>query len=250
MASDDYSEYNLTTNTDIYGILRKLALNKQKIHIQITDTLKKYQSQIIDVDIETLSFNLDHLTPEEGNKVITAGNRFHIEAKYQGANISFRVNNRMSYQPEHKQYRVEFPSEITYLQRRSCYRVETSANNIQVHLGTDLDSRVASGKLVDLSSAGFKARFELAKDKTLKLNKQYPLSRLSFPNGQTLKLSLIRHHVEYANRQILYGFRILEISPMEQRYLDQNIQQLQWQQNQEDESDKEDEDFLELPDDI
>lgn len=246
MASDDYSEYNLTATTDIYGILRKLAINKQVIHIQITDTFKKYQSQIIDVDIETLSFNLQRLTPEEGNAVINAGNRFHIEAQYQGAKISFRVNNRMSYQPEHKQYRVEFPSEITYLQRRSCFRVETSANDIHVHLGTDLDDRVATGRLLDLSSDGFKARFEMTQDKKLKLNKKYPLSRLRFADGQTLKLSLIRHHVEYANRQILYGFRILEISPMEQRYLDQNIQQLQWQQNQK----EDDESQLELPDDI
>lgn len=246
MANDNYSEYSLTTNADIYGILRKLALNKQVIHIQIADTFKKYQSQIIDVDIETLSFNLEHLTPEEGNRVITAGNRFHIEAQYQGANISFRVNNRMSYQPEHKQYRVEFPSKVIYLQRRSCYRVETSANDIHVHLGTHLDDRVATGRLVDLSSAGFKARFELAQDKKLKLSRKYPLSRLRFPNGQSLKLSLIRHHVEYANRQILYGFRILEISPMEQRYLDQNIQQLQWQQNQE----ESDESQLELPSNI
>lgn len=233
MSNDDESEYSLTSTIDILAVLKKLALSNKGIKIKIADTFKLYQSKIVSVDLDSLSFNIERLSPEQGNQTISAGKRFFIETDYDGIKISFRVNNRMSYQPQYKQYRVEFPSEITYLQRRACYRVETPKNEIHIHLGTSANSRLASGRIVNLSSTGIKARFELAQDKVLKAISKYPNSRLSFSDGQVLNLSLKRHHVEYHHRQISYGFRIIDISPMEQRHLDQLIQQLQWQQNQE-----------------
>lgn len=241
MSKDNYSQYNLNSTEDIYGALRKLALSKQSITIRMESQLKKYQSKIVNANLETLSFNLERLSPEEGNKIVAAGNRFDIEAQYQGAKICFRVDNRMSFQPEHQQYRVEFPSEIHYLQRRSCFRVEQGVNDIQVRLGDEINSRIASGRLVDLSSTGFKARFEISQDKELKPTKLFPLSKLVFPDETSVSLSLACNHTQYAQRQLFCGFHIVSMTPMEQRFLDQKIQQLQWQ--------KED-DIEELNDDV
>lgn len=231
MSKDDYSQYNLNSTEDIYGVLRKLALSKQSITIRIESKLKRYQSKIVNANLETLSFNLERLSPEEGNRIVTAGNRFDIEAQYQGAKIGFRVDNRMSFQPEHQQYRVEFPSEIHYLQRRSCFRVEQGVNDIQVRLGDNMDERITSGRLVDLSSTGFKARFEISQDKTLKPNKTFPLSALIFSDETSVGLSLACNHTQYAQRQLFCGFHIVSMAPMEQRYLDQKIQQLQWRKD-------------------
>lgn len=231
MSADNYSQYNLNSAEDIYGVLRKLALSKQSICISMGSQFKKYQSKIVNACLETLSFNLERLTPEEGNKIVAAGNRFNIEAHYQGAKICFRVDNRMSFQPEHQQYRVEFPSEIHYLQRRSCFRVEQGVNDIQIRLGDDINSRIASGRLVDLSSTGFKARFEISQDKELKPSKAFPQSTLIFPDETSINLSLACNHTQYAQRQLFCGFHIVSMTPMEQRYLDQQIQQLQWRKD-------------------
>lgn len=241
MNQDNYSEYTLSSTEDIYGVLRKLVLSKQSISVAIGSKFKKYQSKIINANLETLSFNLERLTPEEGNKIVSAGNRFNIEAEHQGAKISFRVDNRMSFQPEHQQYRVEFPSEVHYLQRRSCFRVEQGVNDIQIRLGDNINNRIASGRLVDLSSTGFKARFEVSQDKALKPNKAFPKSTLIFSDDTSISLSLGCNHTQYAQRQLFCGFHIVSMAPMEQRFLDQKIQQLQWQ--------KED-DIEELNDDV
>lgn len=237
MSQDKDSQYNLNSTEEIYGVLRKLALSKQNISICMESKFKKYQSKITDANLETLSFNLERLMPEEGNKIIASGNRFNIETQYQGAKICFRVDNRMSFQPEHQQYRVEFPSEIHYLQRRSCFRVAQGVNNIQIRLGNLVHNHIASGVLVDLSSSGFKARFDVSQDKALKIRQTFPRSTLIFPDKTRIHLSLSCHHTQYAQRQLFCGFHIVSMSSMEQRVLDQKIQQLQW---------KKDEDFEEL----
>lgn len=232
MSESVNQSYSLVSTQEIYGILRKLSLSQQDVSIRVGKATMRYFTKIVSVNLDALSFNLDYLSPEEGNNIIAAGERFHIDAQYQGARISFRVDKRMSYQLEQRQYRVEFPSEITYLQRRDCYRVEQGVGDISVCLGNEIHPSLTTGHLLDLSATGFKAAFELTQEMILKAHKDFPCSALILPDGRRLKLALARHYSRYDKRHICIGFRIKNIAPMEQRYLEQQIQQLQWQQRQ------------------
>ncbi len=232
MSENSNQQYSLVSTQEIYGILRKLALSQQEVSVRIGKITKRYFTQILDVNLESISFYLDYVSPEEGNKIINTGKRFQIDAQYQGARISFRVDKRMSYQSAKRLYRVEFPSEIIYLQRRTCFRVEQGVNDIKVILGTELSTNVGQGWLLDLSATGFKAEFSIEQETLLKAHKAFSDCKLVFANGQQLSLSLERHYLRYGSQRICLGLRITAIAPMQQRYLEQHIQQLQWQRKQ------------------
>ena len=121
--TEENNEYYLDTPEDVYGALRKIVLMKQPVAINIEGSEEKYTSAITLANLKNSSFFLDQVVPQKGNELIRSGQRFGIIADSQGVKIEFDVTGRLKYQPEKEQYRVEFPSQVLYLQRRTAYRV-------------------------------------------------------------------------------------------------------------------------------
>ena len=231
-ASND--EYYLETLEDIYGALRKIILMQQPVSITIEGSDEHYTSAITNASLKHHSFFLDKVVPESGNELIRSGSRFSVLADSQGVKIEFNMTGRIKYQPSNEQYRVEFPTQVLYLQRRTAYRVMISpAHKILVKLKMEDGEENLIGQLSDLSSSGFKAIFKGDSVERLQNNSNIAVARIKFNEQNNMDCSLIARHVvgtQNGNTQVGFAFNI--VSGMGQRYVDRLIGELQWEERQ------------------
>lgn len=233
MQEEMNQEYLLNTPEDVYGALRKVVLLGSPVVVKVDGDDSEYRSAITSSSFKTRSFFMDKVTPLHGNDLIRSGKRFSIECDSQGVHIEFRMTGRLRYQPESEQYRGEFPEEVLYLQRRTAYRVMVPpAHQILVTLKIDdNDEEGIEGRLLDMSSSGFKARFDGDIKQTLEDNRDIPIARIRFNRENTLDCSLEARHVFHDDEvSTLCGFSFTTLSPQGQRYVDRLITEFQWEE--------------------
>jgi c-di-GMP-binding flagellar brake protein YcgR len=232
MSEDSINEYYLETPEDVYGALRKIVLMKQPVFINIEGSEENFTSAITHASLKNSSFFLDQVVPQKGNELIRAGHRFSVLADSQGVRIEFNMTGRLKYQPNKEQYRVEFPTQLLYLQRRTAYRAMVPpAHQILVKLKMEDGDENLVGRLADLSSSGFKAIFKGDCVERLKAIKDIPIARIKFNDQNNMDCSLEARHVvstKEGNTQV--GFAFNSISGMGQRFLDRLVGELQWEE--------------------
>jgi c-di-GMP-binding flagellar brake protein YcgR len=230
-SEDSNVEYYLDNTEDIYGALRKIILMKQPVLINIEGSDKTFTSAITHANLKNSSFFLDQVVPQKGNDLIRSGNRFSVLADNPGAKIEFNMTGRTKYQSDNLQYRVEFPTQVLYVQRRSAYRVMIpSAHQMLVTLKMEDGGDHLIGQLADLSSSGFKALFKGDCSERLNNTQDISIARIRFNDQNTMDCSLIACHiVATKNGDTQVGFAFNLISGMEQRFLDRLMGELQWE---------------------
>jgi c-di-GMP-binding flagellar brake protein YcgR len=233
-SEESNDEYYLDNTEDIYGALRKIILMKQPVLVSIEGSDETFTSAITQVNLKNSSFYLDQVVPQKGNDLILSGNRFSVLADSQGVKIEFNMTGRIKYQPDNQQYRVEFPTRVLYLQRRSAYRVLIPpVHQILVKLKMEDAGEHLVGQLSDLSSSGFRALFKDDCSELLKSTRDIPIARIRFNDQNTMDCSLIVHRiVATENGDTQAGFAFNLISGMGQRFLDRLISELQWEERQ------------------
>jgi c-di-GMP-binding flagellar brake protein YcgR len=144
------------------------------------------------------------------------------------------MSGRLKYKPENEQYRAEFPLEVLYLQRRTAYRVLIPpAHQILIKIKMDDEQGDLIGRLLDLSSSGFKVQFEGDAKARLEKQKQFPVARVRFNRENTIDCSLEARHVVINDQgDTQCGFAFTLLSPAAQRYLDRLITEFQWEERQ------------------
>lgn len=232
MLEDMNQEYLLNTPEDVYGALRKVVLLGSPVVIKVDGEEGEFRSAITSCSFKSRSFFMDKVTPLHGNDLIRSGKRFTVECDSQGVHIEFRMTGRLRYLPESEQYRGEFPNEVLYLQRRTAYRVMVPpAHQILVTLKLDDDSEDIEGRLLDLSSSGFKARFNSDIKQQLETHRDIPMARIRFNRENTIDCSLEARHVFQDDEvSTLSGFSFTTLSPQGQRYVDRLITEFQWEE--------------------
>jgi len=232
MPDEMNQEYLLNTPEDVYGALRKLVLLESPVVIRIDGDTSEFRSSITHTSFGSRSFFMDKVIPLHGNDLIRSGRRFSVECDSQGVRIEFRMTGRLKYQPDKEQYRAEFPEEILYLQRRTAYRVMVPpAHQILVKLRFDDDAEPLEGRLLDLSSSGFKAQFKGDVKKTLESHRDIAMARVRFNRENTMDCSLEARHVFMDdNGNTSCGFSFTVVSPQAQRYIDRLITEFQWEE--------------------
>ena len=234
MPEEKNQEYVLTEAEDVYGALRKIVLLEAPVSVKVDGSSEVFHSAITDTIFKTRSFFMDKVVPEHGNDLIRDGKRFTVECDTQGVRIEFRMSGRLKYKPENEQYRAEFPLEVLYLQRRTAYRVLVPpAHQILIKVKMDDEQGDLIGRLLDLSSSGFKVQFEGDYKTRLEEQKQFPVARVRFNRENTMDCSLEARHVvisDQGNTQCGFAFTLL--SPAAQRYLDRLITEFQWEERQ------------------
>jgi len=232
MPDENNQEYLLNTPEDVYGALRKIVLIGSPVVIRIDGSSDEFRSAITHTSFKSRSFFMDKVIPLHGNDLIRSGKRFSVECDSQGVRIEFKMNGRLRYQPEREQYRGEFPEEVLYLQRRTAYRVMVPpAHQILVKLRFSPDDEGIQGRLIDLSSSGFKARFDSDVSELLEKNREIAMARVRFNRENTIDCSLEARHIvndESGNTQC--GFSFMTLSPQAQRFVDRLITEFQWEE--------------------
>lgn len=232
MPEEMNQEYQLNTPEDVYGALRKVVLLGSPVIVKVDGDDGEFRSAITSSSFKSRSFFMDKVTPLHGNDLIRSGKRFTVECDSQGVHIEFRMTGRLRYLPESDQYRGEFPDEVLYLQRRTAYRVMIPpAHHILVTIKLEDGMEDIEGRLLDMSSSGFKARFEGDIKNQLENHRDIPMARIRFNRENSLDCSLEARHVFHDDEvSTLCGFSFKTLSPQGQRYLDRLITEFQWEE--------------------
>lgn len=232
MTEESNQEYLLEEPEDIYGALRKIVLMGSPVKVRIDDSNDEFKSAITSTDLKSRSFFMDKVIPALGNDLIRSGKRFSIECDSQGVRIEFRMTGRLKYQPQNEQYRAEFPDKVLYLQRRTAYRVMIPpAHEILLKVRMSDEQGDLTGKLLDISSSGFKATFNGNVKKRLEEQRNFSVARIRFNKDHNMDCSLEARHVVVDDKgNTSCGFAFTGVSAMAQRYLDRLITEFQWEE--------------------
>ena len=224
----------LETAEDIYGALRKLVLMQEPVKVHIDGSEQIFSADVTHTDFKSRSFFLTELHPEHGTALIRQGHRFRIDCDHQGIYIGFRADGRLRYQPDEHRFRAEFPSQITYRQRRAAYRVAVPpAHRLQVSLTLADNSQCLAGQLLDLSEHGFKARFNGDQRTLISQQGSFPAAVIRFNEEHHMDCELeARHLLLNEQGDTLCGFVFSLISSQAQRYIRKLITDFQWEERE------------------
>jgi len=230
--SDINEKFLFDTKQEIYGALRRIVLLKNAVTVKIQGSDEHFTTAITHASMKNSSFYFDRIIPSAGNDLIRSGKPFIIISDAQGIKIEFKVNGRMAYQKDREQYRAEFPTQVLYLQRRTAYRVDVPpAHRILLRLEFE-EGEPLVGRLMDLSSSGFKAIFNQEAHKRIEQNQRIDVAQIKFNEQNNMDCSLDAKYIYYneEKKQTYIGFSFCLISPMGQRFIDKLITQFQWEE--------------------
>lgn len=219
---------------DIYGALRKLVLMQEPVRVYIDGSDHTYSADIIHTDFKSRSFFMTEVQPPAGNQLIRQGHRFRLDCEHQGIYIGFRADGRLRYQPADHQFRAEFPSAITYRQRRSAYRVDVPpAHRLRLSLTLNDQTQNLSGQLLDLSESGFKARFDGDVRSLIEQQHDFPAASIRFNEELHMDCEIQARHLLLNNDgNTLCGFVFTLVSSTGQRYIRKLITDFQWEERE------------------
>ncbi len=150
----------ITDKVRISVLLKQLVEKRSLVSVKLKSYQQLFSSAILDVDNENNQFILDVLKPELDEDTLKLTPRLHIRGQLGG--ISMKFNSTVSefgVEDEIPFYKLPFPKEIDYFQRRQAVRVRLSATNLVSVTFSLSDGQTLSGELEDISIGGLRAKF-------------------------------------------------------------------------------------------
>ena len=132
----------LTKPESIYGLLNRLRDNHTPLKLHFNTVEGAYSTIILKVDLKGRHFIIDQVTPDWGDRVMAKSGAFMFEAFYDGCRITSSIMRAVGKGVQDGQpiYKIPFPDELDYFQRRQFYRA-------QIRRGVVIDAILSSGNL-------------------------------------------------------------------------------------------------------
>jgi c-di-GMP-binding flagellar brake protein YcgR len=151
---------------------------------------KLFNSAVLEVDSGHHYLLLDELSPADGHKRIPKAAFIVVFARTNGVEVSFRTKvKKIDTAGRIATYRVDFPKEVNYLERRSTFRVPLSAAGaVQFHAKRQGAHRTLTGFLVDISRTGCSAILDYYAD--IPRGELIPTCSVHMPEGEHVFFSM------------------------------------------------------------
>jgi len=222
----------LTKPESIYGLLNRLKDNHTPLKLHFNTIEGAYSSIILKVDLKGRNFILDQVTPDKGDRIMAKSGPFMFEAFYDGCRITSSTLRATGKGRQRGQaiYKIPFPDELDYFQRRQFYRA-------QIRRGVIIDAILESkdfqkpivSELKDISAQG--CQIELDGDYRETLGNQVVLDSCSitFPNQLSISTPIQVRHVGYDEKKnrSSCGCLFIELPPMEERKVSYAVAEIQ-----------------------
>ncbi|MFZ3152944.1 flagellar brake protein [Pseudomonas sp.] len=221
----------LKAPVEIVANLRQLQQHHDPLIITFHERNQRFQSYVIEVDREKNLLILDELMPSDGERYLTSGEAFNVEAFHEGVRVAWQCQQSVRI-AEHEGARCYFspmPLEVTYHQRRSAFRAPLKQTElIKIELAGDKLRTVHAGHLLDISATGCKLRFPGNISGSLQAGQVYESFTARFPFG-AMTTAIEMRHVQYEEKvdTTFIGARFHRISGQEQRLVERFVYQLQ-----------------------
>ncbi|WP_417596601.1 HD domain-containing phosphohydrolase [Oceanospirillum sp.] len=222
----------LTKPESIYGLLNRLKDHHIPLKLHFNTVEGVYSTIILKVDLKNRHFIIDQVTPNWGDRMMAKSGAFMFEAYYDGCRIASSTLKAAGkgIQDGEAIYKVPFPDELDYFQRRQFYRAQIRRGVI---IDAILDSKGLAnpviGELKDISAQG--CQIEIDGDYRDTLGNQIVLDSCSitFPNQLSVSTAIQVRHVGYDNKKdrSSCGCLFVDLPPMEERKVSYAVAEIQ-----------------------
>jgi HD-GYP domain-containing protein (c-di-GMP phosphodiesterase class II) len=222
----------LTKPESIYGLLNRLKEHHTPVKLQFNTVEGSYSTIILKVDLKGRFFIIDQVTPNWGDRLMAKSSAFAFEAFYDGCRIASTKMRAVGKGIQDGQaiYKIPFPDELDYFQRRQFYRAQIRRGVIVEALmeSPELEEPI-TGSLKDISAQG--CQIQLDGDYREILNDQIILEEchITFPNQLCISTAIQIRHVGYDEKNDISscGTLFSNLPPMEERKVSHAVAEIQ-----------------------
>lgn len=162
-AKDVIGVRTISDKQQIYSILASVQKSRSPITIKFENSERYYTSLILRTELEEGYIIIDEIAPEDGHQLALQKQPFSIRGSHGGVSLFFRPNviAGSGTQSDIAFYKVKFPEEMIYQQRRGAYRAPVArALGIKATVSAPERNQTLTGRLYDLSISGCRINFE------------------------------------------------------------------------------------------
>ena len=220
----------LKTPVEVYSNLRALLEGNTPLLLRFTERSQRYQTFLVDINREKGWLAIDELVPNEGERLLLAGETFQIEGFLEGVRIAWN-NEHPAHAGELDDapcYWIPLPAEIIYHQRRNAYRAQLVGQPIAAVLNGRTIKSPLKGTLLDISATGCKLSFKGDMQDRLQPGQVYEQLSANLPFG-AVSTEVELRHLTYDEKidTTFCGMRFYRISGMVQRQVERFVYQMQ-----------------------
>lgn len=229
---DQVEENYLLSREEIYRAIQRLIRYAPKMTVRFDGIDDAFATAITKVDLKSSAFAFDKLVPDQGNEYLKAGKQAELIADFRGILVKFFVDQGIKYRQQNQEYIAKFPSKLLYLQRRNAYRAMVPRTyTVYCVFRSSEDERTFKGRLQDISGSGFKAYFKGMIGEHLKAIGNFDESTLHV-GDESMDCGLDARHAVYNDEKDLTfcGFSFQPLSGMKQRWVEQLVNKLQYEE--------------------
>ena len=231
----------------IYRLMRRLQVKHTPLKLRFDSVADHYTSMVLAVNFKEGYILLDEVTPKWGDELMAKAIPFHFDSYHDGCKISAEKLQTVgrAIKEDSPVYKVLFPTELHFLQRRQFYRAPVRLSlNINVRLGVTIppiqrdeyDNIIPQsptweheGLLRDLSAQGCQIESKGDLRETLPKNTEYSSCYIIFPNGHLLSLGIAIRHIGYDEKRDIssLGCQLINMDPKLDRKVSFIVNELQ-----------------------
>lgn len=222
----------LTKPESIFGLLSRLREHHIPLKLHFSAVEGSYSTIILKADLKGRYFIIDQVTPEWGDRLMAKSGTFTFEAFYDGCRIASTKIKAVGKGQQDGQsiYKIPFPDELDYFQRRQFYRAQIRRGVIvETILKSPELSEDIIGSLKDISAQG--CQIQLEGDYREALADQIILEdcEITFPNQLCITTQIQIRHIGYDEKHDISscGCLFIDIPPMEERKVSYAVAEVQ-----------------------
>lgn len=216
---------------EINRILSHVRDKLSPVTIRFPGVKRALTSYVMDIDPNRRYILLDEILPKIDNRIMQEGRKFSLETYYDGCRVRAKelAAKAVKGADGSTSYRVSFPSEIHYAQRRASYRAQVRRSLEIVARTLDIDRNVVSGMLRDMSAEGCQVQVSGDYVESLKAHTSAVPMKLYFPNGTSLVLKVELKFVGYDKDGgfTKCGCQFVQLDPHKEREISRVVTDLQ-----------------------
>lgn len=208
---------------EIHVLLKRALTSRCLLTVYAGPEGEAYTSAILEIVRDQRYLVLDELSPDSGHAYMEVGREIDVRTLVEGVELRFRSELLQIGQHDGLPfYKVAFPHEIAYAQKRQHYRVYAPLNQgFEVNLVFS-DDREASGELRDISAGGLSVRIHSGHVNQEADRNALVMCRLAISKEHSIiaDAEILHVHAAQKPRVPRIGARFVDLSPTTARRIE------------------------------
>ncbi len=211
----------------IASLLRRIADQRVLLRVTVPGFRSSYNSAILRIDPQQDFLILDELNPRQGHERLIEVRRLNASAAVQGVETRFSADlAEIGDSAGIAYYRLPFPKQVLYVQRRTSFRVKVSMTAPIAAIFEHGEGPSLRGRILDLSEGGIGVEF--SQFVTLRPGEIVPC-QMRLPDGRQVGCKLEVRHCSATQdpARVRIGGRFVELQPQRRKALSRLVADLQ-----------------------